>query len=398
MRSWTHQDVTKVFAALAVPAAVLLLSGCGSQGGPPPDPAVESTYAEAPPDASECSKYDDSKYGQINSANCYKRIDAERKAYWDRRRSANAQLGQQSAAWQQKTNFEKFFIKNGDRIVQGLVLCIFAVVIAGSASLAVRHSDSKALKRLPRHRDPNGPAGAAMTARASQIRMAGWAGVAVSIVPIAMIFGEGPAVVAILAAVCVAGFVATQWHRLGVARAGYRIADSRWQEAALESERLGQPVQPEPRASVSDAVLLGRTEGFEPPPGSAQEVMLDLAGRTGKIIAAWDRISVALGLGTTDPESGRFTPFASVVDAIRIPGGDLDVVFDLPDRGKTAASLKPAIGPLLRELRVKELVGGVFTTRQVDGMIIGRFSNGGTVETAAQQQQLQSNDGEGWNF
>jgi hypothetical protein len=194
-------------------------------------------------------------------------------------------------------------------------------------------------------------------------------------------------------------YVVTQWRKLTTAKEGYDIADQRWQAAALEAERAGLPVPPEPRSSISDAFLLGQTRGFEPPARSAQAVMLDIAGRAGPIIAAWDRVSVALGLGTTDPESGRFTPFAVIEGANRVDGGDLEVIFHIADVGKTAASLKPAIGPLLRELRVKELVGGVFTTRQADGRIIGRFSNGGNPapQPTAPPQQQQSDD-DGWNF
>jgi hypothetical protein len=402
----TTRDVTTAIAIAVVPAA-LLLAGCGQNSATtssettPTVTATPTLYPEhIKPDKSACAALpfisklsceaeavkDAKEQSEVNKAH-----NKQEQARVSRANAAPATAASSdnssNSTYRPPRTFDAIF-----------PLLLVAAGLAGVGVMVQSITDANAMKKLPRHRDPHGPAGAALRADAASYRVLGWVAIAAAGVPAGLIFSPGVAFFAAVVTVLVGWYVVTQWRKLTTAKAGYDIADQRWQAAALEAERAGQPVPPEPRANIRDAVLLGRTEGFEPPGGSAQAVMLDIAGKTGPIIDAWDRVSHALGLGTTDPESGRFTPFAVVEGANRVDGGDLEVIIRIDDVGKTAASLKPAIGPLLRELRVRELVGGAFTTRQQDGRIIGRFSNGGTPAPRQTAPQQPVDDGDNWDF
>ena len=160
---------------------------------------------------------------------------------------------------------------------------------------------------------------------------------------------------------------------LPVTRAGMRPLPSH------AAERAGQPAPPEPRVAVAQAQNLGATGGFVAPAGSAMTALLDEAGRPNPAAAAWFRIAQAMGLGSVDA-AGKFQPWAAVEHAVWFGDtGDVELAFVMADVTKTAADLTRVAGPLLREMRVRSLVGGAFTPRHSDGRVIGRFSNNAAV-------------------
>jgi len=228
---------------------------------------------------------------------------------------------------------------------------------------------------LPAHRDPRGAAVEALkadhAAGGAAITVAGAAGVAL----LATLHSFG----ALVIVGGIAGLVAwgavngARKHRL--AAAGFRVADQQWQAAAAAAERAGKPVPPEPRVAVPEAQTLGNTGGFVAPEGSAMATLLDEAGRPNPAVAAWNRIAQAMGLGSTDA-SGRFVPWAQLEHATWYTDtGDVELAFRLEDVTKTAADLNRVAGPLLREMRVRSLIGGAFTPRHTDGRVVGRFTN-----------------------
>ncbi len=250
------------------------------------------------------------------------------------------------------------------------------VLLGGSiAAIAIRVQPT-----LPAHRDPEGAAAAALkadhAAGGAAITVASAAGVAL----LATLHSFGALVIigGIAGLIAWASVNGARQHRL--AAEGYRVADAQWQTAAAAAERAGQPVPPEPRVAVSEAQKLGKTGGFVALEGSAMAVMLDEAGRPNPANAAWLRVAQAMGLGVD--AAGRFQPWAQLEHATWWKdSGEVELAFRIEDVTKSAADLTKAAGPLLRELRVRSLIGGAFTTRHTDGRVIGRFTN--NVETAA---------------
>ena len=244
------------------------------------------------------------------------------------------------------------------------------LLLGGSIAGAVTRDPPK----MPEHRDPKGAAVAAIKAdhmaEGAPGAIAGATGVALLATLhsfVAFFFIGGAAGLFAWAAA-----TAPRRHRL--AAAGYRIADAQWQEAANAAERAGRPAPPEPQLTVDEAQKLGTTGGFTAPEGSAMAVMLDHAGNPGPAVAAWNSIAQALRMGSVDA-AGRFAPWAVIEAARGFDDGDVELDFQIKDVTKTAADLTKAAGPLLRELRVRTLVGGAFTTRHTDGRVVGRFSN-----------------------
>jgi len=228
---------------------------------------------------------------------------------------------------------------------------------------------------LPAHRDPEGAAVAAVkadhAAGGAPLAVAGAAGAAL----LATLHSFGAFVlVGGLAALVAWGSVASA-RRNRLTAEGYRVADAQWQEQAHAAEHAGQPAPPEPRVAVAQAQNLGTTGGFVAPEGSAMAALLDAAGRPNPAAAAWFRIAQAMGLGSVDA-AGRFQPWAAVEHAVWFADtGDVELAFRLDDVTKTAADMTRVTGPLLREMRVRSLIGGAFATRHTDGRVIGRFTN-----------------------
>lgn len=265
------------------------------------------------------------------------------------------------------------------------------VLLGGSiAATAIRVQPT-----LPAHRDPEGAAVAALkadhAAGGAAITVASAAGVAM----LATLHSFGALVIigGIAGLIAWASVNGARQHRL--AAEGYRVADAQWQTAAAAAERAGQPVPPEPRVAVTEASKLGKTGGFTAPEGSAMAVMLDEAGNPTPAIAAWNRIAQAMGMGTVDT-AGRFVPWAQLEHARWwTDTGDVGVDFELKDVTKTAADMNRVAGPLLRELRVRALVGGAFVTRHTDGRIVGRFTNNAEAPAATTAAAAVDDD---WDF
>jgi hypothetical protein len=248
------------------------------------------------------------------------------------------------------------------------------------AAAAVAASSRKPV-RIPDHRDPDGAAGAALRAESEAAPLAAVAAAAGATLLASLHSFTAFAIVGGVAAAVAWGAVSAAQTKTTAAQ-GYRIADAQWQEHALMAERSGQAPPPEPHISAEEAVRLGTTGGFVAPEGSAMAALLDHAGRPGPATAAWYRVAQAMGMGTVDG-AGRFMPWAVLEHAAGFTDGDVELVFRLEDVTKTAADLTKVAGPLLREMRVKSLVGGGFTTRHEDGRIIGRFTNNGDAPAAA---------------
>lgn len=247
---------------------------------------------------------------------------------------------------------------------------------------------------LSAHRDNRGPAAGALRAESARIRALAGLVVAAGALVIAGGLSAGWMVVGVVAAVLIGWATVSRYQRLSVVKAGYELADRRWIDAAEAAERNGEPAPAEPTMNREQAHALGLTEGHVAPPGSAAEVMLDIAGRDGPTRAAWLRVAEALAMGSRD-DAGGFTPWATIDRVETADTGDVTVAWDLADISKTAGSMKPAGGPLCRELRVREIVGGGWTTDHVSGQVFARFTNGGSPTTAADPAPSTSDD---WDF
>jgi hypothetical protein len=351
---------------------------------------------------------------QIGSPNFYACIDSDR-------RSAEAEYRREHAAWQRKEDayqkkdatyqaeyakWERTVAAHDAevarisksarrplpaRLAERWQFWAGVVLLGGSIAAAANREQPT----VPTHRDPEGAAAAAVkadhAAGGAVLTVAGAAGGGL----LATLHSFGAfAIVGGIAGLIAWGSVAAA-RRNRLTAEGYRVADAQWQEAAQAAERAGQPVPPEPRVAVSEASKLGETGGFTAPAGSAMAVMLDEAGNTRPSAAAWNRVATAMGMGTTDA-AGRFQPWAQLEHATWWKdSGDVELAFRLEDVTKTAADMNRVAGPLLRELRVRALMGGAFVTRHTDGRIVGRFTNNAEAPAATTAAAAVDDD---WDF
>ncbi|ORU97246.1 hypothetical protein [Mycolicibacterium fallax] len=381
------------FAAAATIAGALTLSGCGAlqTTAPAPVPPVrvaKPTHASVPPlSFSSCGRS-----GDFGFQSCLTRRSTEHQRAVEEAQAEYAAAFEKWAQYERETRQHQRDLAAYHAAppqvekpwVAGLTSWPFliglAALLAGGYSAGRRRDP---LADLPPHRAPDGPAAGVRTTAAQQAATAGWLGVVAA--PALMLLGFGAAGPAVLAVVVggLAGWgVVARLRWLGVAKAGYEIAGERWERAAGAAEMAGQKPPPEPQLDTADAHALGLTAGFEAPEGSAASVMLGIDGRDAPVRAAWLRVAQALKAGDTDPESGEFTPWAVIEDVELLNGGDVLVVWRVDDPAKTAQSFGQLQGPLLRELRVREIAGG-FVTRQSDGRITARFTNGNGGGSAA---------------
>lgn len=358
--------------AVLIPA-LFLLSGCD---GKPSTPVAQPlpTLTIPPIDMSSCGSlatattaaavntfYDCQQLAFRNHDAEVKRLTAAHKAEVGRVEAANRAAHAEAS----KSPLQ--------RLLRWQLLAAIVAFIGGMCAL--RRDPAEALKTLPHHRHPQGPAGGALVSAASAQKALGWFGIALAAPLLGSLFSIGTAVLAGIPAGLIAWAAYAAYARRSTEAAGYRIADEGWMRAASEAEMSGQPIPSEHAMDRAAAHSLGLTKGFVAPEKSAATAMLGIDGTDRPVREAWARISHALALGTTDPESGSFTPWATIAGISHAQNGDVTVTWDLHERAKTAKSFQPAEGPLLRELRVKETVGG-FLTNVETGQVFAVFSNG----------------------
>lgn len=392
-------------AVIAV-AGTVTLTGCGAVSAPPaiPPEPVAQTIPAAPTDTprvvadwTHCPSTGILRQSCVSeaiaaaSAENREASEANSKAYseWfqeaEKIRAANLQAeldwtGEAAKARIQanKSPAERGMDKIGD-VLTTWQLWVGGILLACAAG-AIRSDGSTAMANLPQHRDLEGPAAEAIRVDAAHTRAMGRVTAAISLPILGSIGGASWFFLLGGIGVLIGWSAWSRMGKLNTQKLGYQISDERWQQRAEQAEMAREDVPAEPHLTRDQAYELGLTKGFVAPENSAAAVALDVSGQGTNVVDAWHRISRALNLGTTD-EQGLFTPWAVPESVKALPGGDIELVLRCDEITKTAKHFDGATGPLLRELRLKEMVGGAWTTRHADGRIVGRFSNGNTAPT-----------------
>lgn len=383
--------------ALLVPISALILVGCGDDSGARTAPAVPPTPpTTAPLVTADFGACDPKSLIYISCTNrASKSAQEQNKAADDAYREAKAQYDSDWRAWNQAqngasaggeapTSKKAKHEKRARWIMGGIAAALAVFALAAFAS-----SPDEKLAKLPPHRDRSGPAAGAIRADAAQTRAGGWGLIAIAAFIACGVFGSGIGgwlLGALVGAVPMLISVNRHSH-WGCVEAGYKIADGRWITAADAASRAGRAVPAEPHMDDAAAHRLGLSKGFETPEGSAASVMLGIDGSAKPTVESWHRVARALDLGTTD-EAGRFTPRMAVETVSAMANGDVQVAWRADDLRTTPDNLRAVVAPLLRDLKVRALVGGAFTVRHTDGRIIGVFTN--TPDGAAPAAQPQA--------